>query len=823
VSESASAEAVRSRAWPQVHVWRRLLAPALVAAGPIVVLLADQVTSRPLSPALLCLIAIGGATAAGGRTWGLAAALASFLAFNFYYTSPHHQFGAATWEGAAAAFLFGITAVAISALIGEERRARAEADAARRVAEAARERSERLQRLAGVLAEAVTPQQVLDATLSEGVAAADARAGLLAVVSRDGRHLEVVAERGYDEQLVGDQAPYKRFAIDGPFPLSDAVRTREPVFIDSRDERDRRYPALSHVGREGHAVACLPLVLEREAIGGLVFSFGRDRIFNPERRALKIAIANQVAQALGRARLYEVAESAHYRAAFLAEATALLSSSLDYEETLASLAQLAVPDLADWCTIDMLGDDGDIERLAVAHQDPAKVAWARELQERFPPNPDEPQGVSHVLQTGEPEFLPEIPQELLDEAAARNPALGEVIDQLGLRSWICVPLKARGGTLGALSLVAAESGRTFEQPDFELAVELADRASVAVDNARLYRESQRRGDAARALAHTADGVVLLDRETRIRYWNPAAARLTGIVEAAAIGRPIADVVPAWRDLARHLGDTAGPVTVPLPSAAEERWVSITAVGFEDGAVYALRDVTEERRLEQVRADFVATASHELRTPIAAVYGAVRTLRRTDVEFSESDRELFLRIIETEGERLTSLVDQILVAGQIDAGSVHVHERPADVVALAENVVASTRLRAPENLEIELEAEKPVPPLRCDEDKLRQVLVNLVENAVKYSPDGGRVTVEVSANAEHGRIVVRDEGLGIPAGEQERIFEKFYRLDPSLARGVGGSGLGLYISRELVERMQGRLTVSSEAGRGSTFVVELPRA
>jgi signal transduction histidine kinase len=102
-------------------------------------------------------------------------------------------------------------------------------------------------------------------------------------------------------------------------------------------------------------------------------------------------------------------------------------------------------------------------------------------------------------------------------------------------------------------------------------------------------------------------------------------------------------------------------------------------------------------------------------------------------------------------------------------------------------------------------------------------VNLVENAVKYSPDGGRVTVSVTGNVDHGRIAVRDEGLGIPPAEQERIFEKFYRLDPSLTRGVGGSGLGLYISRELVERMGGRLTVSSEAGRGSTFVVELPRA
>jgi PAS domain S-box-containing protein len=822
VSETVGAEAPASRHWPRPDLRRLLLAPAFVVAGPLAVLIADQFTARPLSPALLCLLAIGGATAVGGRNWGLAAAGASFVSFNYYYTSPDHQFGASSWEGAAAALLFGITAFAISALIAQERRARADADAAREVAEAAQERSERLQRLASVLAEAVTPQQVLDATLSEGVAAADARAGLLAVMSKDGKHLEVVAQRGYDDELVGAGGRFFRFPLDGALPMSEAVRTREPVFIDTRADRDRRYPALADVGREGHAVACLPLVLEGEAIGGLVFSFARDRIFDPERRRLKVAIANQVAQALGRARLYEVAESAHRRAAFLAEATALLSSSLDYEQTLARLARLAVSELADWCTIDMLGEDGQIERLAVAHQDPAKVKWARELQERFPPNPDDTQGVPHVLRTGEAEFLPEIPQELLDQAKERTPELGKVVEQLGLRSWLCVPLKARGGTLGALSLVAAESGRTFDQDDLELALELAQRAGVAVDNARLYRESQRRGDAARALAHTADGVVLLDDETRVRYWNPAVQKMTGIAEQAAIGRPIAEVLPAWDELKDHMAETA-PLTVPLPAADDERWVSVTAVEFEEGAVYALRDVTEERRLEQVRADFVATASHELRTPIAAVYGAVRTLRRTDVEFSEDDRELFLRIIETEGERLTSLVDQILVAGQIDAGAVRVHERPADVVSLAANVVASTRLRAPDNLKIELEADTRVPALRCDEDKLHQVLVNLVENAVKYSPDGGRITVSVSANADHGQIAVRDEGLGIPAGEQERIFEKFYRLDPSLTRGVGGSGLGLYISRELVERMGGRLTVSSESGAGSTFVIELPRA
>jgi two-component system phosphate regulon sensor histidine kinase PhoR len=271
------------------------------------------------------------------------------------------------------------------------------------------------------------------------------------------------------------------------------------------------------------------------------------------------------------------------------------------------------------------------------------------------------------------------------------------------------------------------------------------------------------------------------------------------------------------------GSVARPATVPVQREDGERWVSVTAVDFGEGYVYALRDVTGERALEQARIDFVATASHELRTPIAAVYGAVRTLRRRDVEFSEADKEVFLEIIETEGDRLRDIVEQILVAGQIDAGTIHLAERPCDIVALAESVVASARVRAPEQIELGLEAPDGMPPVSCDEDKLRQVLVNLVENAVKYSPDGGHVTVAVSAHNGYGRIAVRDEGLGIPHDEQRRVFEKFFRLDPSLTRGVGGSGLGLYISRELVERMRGRLTLESEPGRGSTFTVELPVA
>jgi two-component system phosphate regulon sensor histidine kinase PhoR len=207
-----------------------------------------------------------------------------------------------------------------------------------------------------------------------------------------------------------------------------------------------------------------------------------------------------------------------------------------------------------------------------------------------------------------------------------------------------------------------------------------------------------------------------------------------------------------------------------------------------------------------------------------VYGAARTLRRTDIEMMPEQREQFLEIIESETDRLTAIVSQILLAGQLEEGRVDVSPSVTDVRSVVSSVLDSTRLRAPERIELRVEEDGGTPALAlADEDKLRQVLLNLVDNAIKYSPDGGDVTVELAPAGERLRVAVRDSGLGIPLAEQERIFEKFYRLDPSLTRGVGGSGLGLYISRELVSRMGGSLAVRSRPGEGATFVLELPRA
>jgi PAS domain S-box-containing protein len=687
----------------------------------------------------------------------------------------------------------------------------------------AADRAHRLQRVTDRLAQALTPQQVLDAVLTEGLRAAEARAGAIGVLDEDGAMIELLAQRGYDDDVL---ETWGLFPVSAELPMSYVVRTGEPLFLASRAERNELFPNLRGSGKEGHALAVLPLVLEGEVLGVMALSFAHDMHFSEGRRQMKSTLARQAALALERARLYEAERAARQQLSFIAEASELLSTSMAYEQTLARLARLTVPRLADWCAIDMVADDGSIERLAVVHQDPAKVRLAHELQERYPPRPDDAHGVAYVLRTGEPEFFADLSEDLLGELVGDDDELRRIVDDLGLHSSICVPLSARGRTLGAMTLIAAEGHAAYTEADFALALEFARRAAILVDNARLFREAERGANAARALAYVADGVVLLDRDGFVRHWNPAAAEITGVTEEQALGRLVEAILPTWDSISSHVplarrGDTrARPVTVPLTTEDSELWVSVTGVDFGEGTVYALSDVTDEHALEKTRTEFVTTASHELRTPLAAIYGAIRTLRRDDLELRPAEEDAFREMIEAEAVRLAQIIDQILVAGQLDADAVEVKLEQCDPVDIAEGVVESAALHLPDGISLRVASDTKCEIL-CDEDRLRQVLVNLVDNAIKYSPDGGDVEIRFDANNGECLIEVVDEGLGIPSSERERIFEKFYRLDPEQRRGVGGSGLGLYICRELVERMNGRIEVDSQPGKGSRFTVALP--
>jgi signal transduction histidine kinase len=248
-------------------------------------------------------------------------------------------------------------------------------------------------------------------------------------------------------------------------------------------------------------------------------------------------------------------------------------------------------------------------------------------------------------------------------------------------------------------------------------------------------------------------------------------------------------------------------------------------------VYAFRDLTEERVIEQMRSDFVATVSHELRTPLAAIYGAAVTLRRPDLQLGDEMRHRLLEVVADESDRLAQIVNDVLLASHLDSGQLQLRIETVDATRVTQTVIDAARTHLPDGVTLTFKPPKGLPPVAADEQQLRQVLVNLVENAVKYSPDGGPVEVQVARGERGVRWAVSDRGLGIPASERRRVFEKFYRLDPNMTRGIGGTGLGLYICRELVRRLDGRIWVEGNdagseangAGKGSTFYVEIPVA
>jgi signal transduction histidine kinase len=485
------------------------------------------------------------------------------------------------------------------------------------------------------------------------------------------------------------------------------------------------------------------------------------------------------------------------------------------EGALKRVSELIVADFADWCVIDVVDEGNQLRRVAAARAEMTSPNGARGPD-------DEPETeVRAVFEGGRTRVLPPL----------ADVSSGERVEFLGLeaRSAICVPLWARKQPLGALTFARTDRGPAYAADDVALAEDLAARLALALDRARLYREVEERSDAAWVLEHVADGVLLLDRNGVVRLWNPAAKAITFIDAKEVVGKTATDAIPGWKDAVDTVPVSPEPspghdeVLIPIETSRGERWIAISGVRFFGGTVYAFRDLTDARHLEEIKADFIATASHELRTPLAAVYGAAQTLLRHDFALDETGRERFVSLIADESERLGRIVNEILLANQLDAGRLDLDLEPFDARDLVERVVDATRMHAPPSVKLTINTNGELPHVAADLDKVRQVLVNLVENAIKYSPDGGTVEVGADARDDVVRFHVRDEGLGVAPEEQERIFEKFYRADPQMTRGVGGTGLGLYICRELIHRMDGRIWVEANEEKGSTFYFELVTA
>lgn len=362
-----------------------------------------------------------------------------------------------------------------------------------------------------------------------------------------------------------------------------------------------------------------------------------------------------------------------------------------------------------------------------------------------------------------------------------------------VRSYLAVPVFTSGGEVaGGLFFGHAAPG-VFTADHERLAAGAAAHAGTAIERARLLdtertarAQAHARASAALALEYVADGVFMLDEHGVVRYWNRAASGIFDLPAEAVLGRPIGEAVPGWERIALAVpvaesNDVRRPRTLPFDSREGERWLSMYGVSFPQGAVCAFRDITEEHQLERLRSDLTATVSHELRTPLAAVYGVAQTLRRGDLR----------------------------------------PERTAELLELLTPTARAAGIAAA----VEIEAPPSLPAVLADDDRLGEVLANLLENATKYAATGpdDRIVIRLHELRRTVRFEVVDRGPGIPAHEQERIFEKFHRLDAQMNTGVRGTGLGLYICRELVERMRGTIGIEPSEGGGATFWFELPQA
>jgi signal transduction histidine kinase len=399
------------------------------------------------------------------------------------------------------------------------------------------------------------------------------------------------------------------------------------------------------------------------------------------------------------------------------DASRVLTSSLDYETTVAAVARLAVPDFADWCGVDLVVD-GEIKRLAIAHVDPEKVRWAREVVDaRFRLSPDAPTGVPAVIRSGQPILRPVVTDKMLENWATSDEHL-RTQRAVGVHSMMIVPIIARETTLGALTLVSSRATRHFGDADLAIAQELARRAAGAIDNARLSR--------------------------------------------AAL-------------------------------AANE-----------------------------AKANFLATMSHELRTPLTAIIGYQELLSEgVSGPINDTQRQQLARV-KVSANHLLSLIDQILLFTRVEAGREAVDIEPVVAKTIVDEAIAFVVTGAQERgLTVRGEDIDPTLVLRTDRAKVRQMLTNLLTNAVKFT-NHGEVVARAYAHNDSVVFEVQDTGVGIDADDLQHIFEPFWQVQQTTTRQSGGSGLGLTVTRRLAKLLGGSIDADSEVGKGSTFRIVLPR-
>jgi len=356
-----------------------------------------------------------------------------------------------------------------------------------------------------------------------------------------------------------------------------------------------------------------------------------------------------------------------------------------------------------------------------------------------------------------------------------------------------------------------------------------DAATAEVTHQQIEVLTAERNQATAVLESMAEGVIALDPQGRVVLINPSAGILLGLVPGTATGQSVfelvrqAEIQALVRDVLPQGARMTRDVTVFQPT---ERILRVHGVPCQPSgpsgprAVFIIQDVTELHRYEQLRREFVANVSHELKSPLTSIQGLTEALLEGALDDAKSNRR-FVQLIDEDAARLSGLIDDLLTLSQIESQAIPLQLASVNLPALVESITTSLQLQV---VRRRLTVTTDLPPgltVSADPDRLRQALFNLLDNAVKYNTEGGRITVAGGQEEGWVRLTISDTGIGIPTQDLPRIFERFYRVDKARSRELGGTGLGLSIVKHVVEAHNGTIAVESQLHQGSTFTLRLP--
>ncbi len=424
-----------------------------------------------------------------------------------------------------------------------------------------------------------------------------------------------------------------------------------------------------------------------------------------------------------------------------------------------------------------------------------------------------------------------------------RPDLGLPTSQEGekLNPIIALPLQVGGKWIGLIYVLRPLNANAFLTTDQNVLAAYAEQAAIALHNARLAHllaEEKRRIES--ILEHSADGIMSVDARRLVISFNSTMERLTGYSRAEVLGKECFRVLQLRGRAGERLCTSQCPVLISSAEAGstfeqqgiirtkDGRTVDVNMVysiirspeGKDINAVVNVRDISEAVQLENLRETFLSMLGHELQTPLSIIKGYASTLARTDTNWNEETFRNSLKVIESETDHLSRVVDRLLLASRISAGTPALRKEPVQLPIVANKVVR--RLQHMTDVHrFELDFERDFPSLYVDPALIEEVLANLVENAIKYSPDGGKIRISGRLVDSQATVTVEDEGVGIPPGQIEHLFKRFHRLDKGLARTIRGVGLGLYICKSIIEAHGGKIQVHSQPGKGSQFTFSLP--